>query len=378
MKYKIVPCVESDKTSRRCKRRVQVTNVTPFVGCVAVCLAVVFVLAWVLPSLTQGEVADKTNKSHKGVLRLWNVEEFEGGVGSRKSWLTSRAAKFERRNKGVCVCVTSLTYQQAKDKLAQGEQFDVVSFSRGLGSDVLPYLQQVYATEDMLDNMQQSATLGGCVYAFPYYSGIYCLFARESDLSQDQLKQQCLTKTATRKIGKNSFSLVPLTCGFTSFNSPLSALYLSGVSGKVEVSQQTTQYQAYQQFVSNKFAVCLLGTQRDLYRLDKRVADGKTDKLSFLPLDGYCDLVQYLGVNKYCDKVDVCVEFCRYLTSAEVQQTLVDVRMFSVLRQSVYTEQKYVDCQLALSKAYVPNVFADSAAISKQRSEIVDKMGAAA
>ena len=55
----------------------------------------------------------------RGVLDLWHVETFEGGSSSRKSWLNSVARQFEKANKGIYVCVTTYTHQQAIDKLAR-------------------------------------------------------------------------------------------------------------------------------------------------------------------------------------------------------------------------------------------------------------------
>ena len=45
----------------------------------------------------------------EGILELWHIESFEGGVGSRAGWLKKRSTAFEKQNKGCLVNVTVLT-----------------------------------------------------------------------------------------------------------------------------------------------------------------------------------------------------------------------------------------------------------------------------
>lgn len=88
-------------------------------ACGVICLVafVCAVIVFVLPALPQKPAAKAKIDGYAGVLELWNVESFEGGCGSRQAWLTGRAAKFENKNKGLYVHVTTLSPSQAKDKL---------------------------------------------------------------------------------------------------------------------------------------------------------------------------------------------------------------------------------------------------------------------
>lgn len=343
-----------------------------------VALLIVFsatVLIVLLPSLPQ-KPSEIPQKSYKGVLEMWNVECFEGGSGSRQSWLTSRAAQFEKANEGLFVHVTTLTEAQLAEKLDGGETFDLICFSRGVGALIrnllTPYVGSV---ADIRENILISGQVGSIVYALPIFAGAYCLFARESQLSSNSdLLETVLTNTCTRKAGKNTFELVPLICGFTSSNSPISALAMSGVRGSCEVSEQVSQYGAYEKFVANKTAVTLLGTQRDLYRLSRREENGKIEKLVFAPLCGYTDLVQYVGIASSDGKADSAQAFAQFLVSEKSQQTLVNINMFSVLEQTLYTDERYKACEQGLEQAYVPNVFGDAAAIAEQRKTAISTM----
>ena len=340
-----------------------------FLPIVVVALVCVVALVWALPQLPV-KPKQQSNENYKGVLELWNVEAFEGGIGSREAWLINKSAKFEQANTGLFVHVTSLTVEQLETKLSSGETFDLVTFSRGAGSIVQDKLAKISSNMGFVkENFLLSAQVDGEQYAMPLYAGAYCLFARVEQLSAEQLLQNALTQTYTRKVGKNTVELQPLVCGFTPYNSPLSALAMSGGRGKASgISESTTQYQAYEQFVANRTAVTLLGTQRDIYRLSQKEQNGKIEQLGFAPLGGYTDLVQYVGVSLTAGgKAAACEQYVSYLLSEATQATLVNLSMFSVLETTFYTTDRYAECERLLNSAYVPNVFGDASAISRQR-----------
>lgn len=332
---------------------------------VVVAIAGVFIFA--MPSLPQTPTTD-ANAVYQGVINLWLVDSFEGGSGSRQSWFTKRSAHFESQNKGVFVCVTSLTESQLLAKLADGQKFDLLCFSRGIGAKVLENLAPMDVDFGcVLDNFSQSGRVHNTTYAMPIFAGTYCLFARKSQQNSDVLVN-CLTTTFTRKVGKNTFTLAPLVCGFGKHNSPLTALAKSGARGVFQPNYTTSQYTAYEQFVANKTAVTLLGTQRDMYRLGKRLELGKMEELLFAPLTSYTDLVSYVGISKHTTNKAICQKYVQYLLTDAVQQSVRDISMFSVTRQDLYTSAWYSACESGLAMAIVPNVFADEQAILDARS----------
>lgn len=343
-----------------------------FTTVAAVAIAAV-ALIWALPYLPQRPQIT-AQAGYKGVIELWNVETFEGGSGSRQSWLTNKSAKFEAKNKGLFVHVTTLTESELSQKLAGGQTFDMMCFSRGAGDLVKQYLVPLDVnSRSVRENMLIAGQVDGKQYAAPLYAGAYCLFARTSQLAEADILEKALTQTYTRKIGKNTAELKSLVCGFTASNSPLTALAMSGGRGNASnVSEDVTQYQAYEQFVANKTAVTLLGTQRDLYRLSQREENGKIESLGFCPLVGYTDLVQFVGVSNTCgDKLNSCMQYINYLLSAEVQQSLVNLSMFSVLSTAIYTDERYVKVEQGLEQAFVPNVFVDAEIIANQRQTAI-------
>lgn len=158
-------------------------------------------------------------------------------------------------------------------------------------------------------------------------------------------------------------------CGFTEFNSPLTALAMSGVKGVAHADESVSQYEAYERFVADKTAVCLLGTQRDLYRLERRLQAGKIESLDFAAVGGYTDIVQYVGIVSDCGEgYATCEAFAEHLLSTEIQQTLTTISMFSVLEGAgLYSSERYAACEAAIEGAFVPNVFADSVSVELQR-----------
>ena len=367
-KLKIVKPDEEREKKVKTRKKLPKKKVAAIATALTVVFACAAMLIWALPNLP---VKPQTEQplSYQGVVEMWNVESFEGGVGSREAWLINRAAKFEAANKGLFVHITTLTVEQLTAKLDEGQSFDMICFSRGVGDVVkeqlAPFTGSVGAVKD---NYLISGQLEGKQYAVPLYSGVYCLFARTEQLSADRLLSDALSAKYTRKIGKNTVELKPLTCGFTPYNSPLSALALSGGKGKASVDEQITQYQAYEQFVANKTAVTLLGTQRDMYRLSQRESNAKIENLCFAPLTGYTDLVQYVAISSSAgDKAQSCEKFTEYLISEQSQSTLVNLSMFSVLDATFYTADRYAQCESSLGSAYVPNVFGDAEAIANQR-----------
>ena len=380
-RWKIVkqsPAEDNTETPQKRKRRIAGVKkhrkiIVPIVIVALVCVAI---LVWALPMLPI-KPQQQSTESYKGVLELWNVETFEGGIGSREAWLINKSAKFEQANTGLFVHVTSLSVEQLETKLNNNESFDLITFSRGVGSLVQDKLAQVTSNMGFVkDNFLISGQVDGKQYAVPLYAGAYCLFARVEQLPQEQLLSNALTQTYSRKVGKTTVELQPLVCGFTPYNSPLSALAMSGGRGKAGgISESTTQYQAYEQFVANRTAVTLLGTQRDIYRLTQKESNGKIEQLGFAPLGGYTDLVQYIGVSSAAgDKASACQQYVRYLLSEATQQTLCNLSMFSVLETTFYTSDRYRECEQLLATAYVPNVFGNAEAIVRQRETAISTL----
>ena len=233
----------------------------------------------------RGETVSKENKR---VVRVWNVDTFEGGKGSRTAFLRNAARITEKKRGGVYYLITSYTLDGATAAFEKGESPDMLSFGIGLSA---------YA-ENSLPLSRKFAggnTESGCL-AYPWCRGSYYLFSLSEDFSASG-------ETVISKGGNNL--------------SEVAAAY-AGIIGSFAESTA-----AYVEFLNGHYRY-LLGTQRDECRFSAR---GVTVYSQELP--EYCDLYQYISVLSR-EKREDCDAFVDTLLSNDVQTTLSRIGMYPV------------------------------------------------
>lgn len=228
-------------------------------------------------------VPQKSEKAEaRTVVRVWNIDTFEGGKGSRTAFLKSVA----RELKGEAYyLVTNYTLEGALSAFAEGDAPDVLSFGVGLSEfaeRLLPLKREFAGGE-----------LGGKTLAYPWCMGGYYLFSL-TDFEGEG-------RTALSVGGENL---------------PAVAARLEGISG-----EETESVAAYTGFLSGKYRY-LLGTQRDVCRFQARGVS-----VQARPLTKYCDLYQYIGILS-SEKRDASLAFVEALLSPEVQGRLSQIGMF--------------------------------------------------
>ncbi len=222
------------------------------------------------------------------IVRIWNVDTFEGGKGSRTAFLSRVAQRAEQGREGVYFRVLSYTAEGARAAMAQGERPDLLSFGVGAAPDAalcraLPYV------------------FAGGRLAVPWCRGAYYLFSLTEDLT-------AAGETVISSGGSN------LACAAARFAS---------VQG-----EESESLAAYLDFLGGKFRY-LLGTQRDVCRFAAR---GVTVYSRALP--DYCDLYQYICL--LSDGEDG-LYFLETLFSADVQAALSDIGMMTAAGASGWT-----------------------------------------
>lgn len=228
-------------------------------------------------------VPQKSEKAEaRIVVRVWNIDTFEGGKGSRTAFLKSVA----RELKGEAFyLVTSYTLEGALSAFAEGDAPDVLSFGVGLSEfaeRLLPLKREFAGGE-----------LGGKTLAYPWCMGGYYLFSL----------------TGFEGEGRTALSV-------GGENLPAVAARLEGITG-----EETESVAAYTGFLSGKYRY-LFGTQRDVCRFQARGAI-----VQARPLTKYCDLYQYIGILS-SEKRDASLAFVEALLSPEVQGRLSQIGMF--------------------------------------------------
>ena len=228
-------------------------------------------------------VPQKSEKTEaRTVVRVWNIDTFEGGKGSRTAFLKSVA----RELKGEAYyLVTSYTPEGALSAFAEGDAPDVLSFGVGLSEFAERLLPLPYSFA--------GGELGGKTLAYPWCMGGYYLFSL-TDFEGEG-------RTALSVGGENL---------------PAVAASLEGITG-----EETESVAAYTGFLSGKYRY-LLGTQRDVCRFQARGVS-----VQARPLAKYCDLYQYIGILS-SEKRDASLTFVEALLSPEVQGRLSQIGMF--------------------------------------------------
>ena len=227
-------------------------------------IAQIFILVAIL-SFTPLVAAKKTadakgfpvkTESYKTILTLWNIDTFEGGIGSRSDYLRDLCMDFPEE--GVNVLVSSYTTEGAREKFSKGEAPDILSFGIGFPQTA------TYACE-MGKTEFKGGELSGKTYAVPWCRGGYFLISKSA-----------INGVIDRLIVSKSKYTSPLVAAFSDF---------------VEAKEYDIEepLAAYTEYLRTDGV--LLGTQRDIWRLQKR-----GENFFATPLQNFSDLYQYLAI----------------------------------------------------------------------------------
>lgn len=221
--------------------------------CVSVCIAA--------PCLAFSKVGGSASAKDKVVLKVWQIDSFEGGKGSRADFLQSIGDDFSKTG-GSYVSVVSVSANAARFNLEAGNVPDVISYGAG-----------VYGIESFIKD-----------YASWCHGG-YCLLSLDTSTDFSDVSS---SNTVINEGKENLVGAAALFCGISDAN----------------YEKSTT---AYVSLLNGKYKY-LLGTQRDIFRL-------KTRGVSFTvkPLTDFNDLYQNISVTAEGDRADLAKRFCGYL-----------------------------------------------------------------
>lgn len=181
------------------------------------------------------------------VLNVWQIDNFEGGKGSRASYLQNIGDNFAKRG-GCYVTVTTITATAALENLKNGTVPDLISYGAGMSG------LERYFTGNV-----------------PYYCwchGGYCILSLEqnADFSKATAENTVINEGTGNKIK---------ACAL-----------LCGISGAA-YAQPTA---AYVKLINGQYKF-LLGTQRDIFRLKTRGV-----QFSVKPVTVFNDLYQNISI----------------------------------------------------------------------------------
>lgn len=247
-------------------------------------------------------------KEYQGIISIWQVDTFEGGIGSRKQFLLNVAKKFEKKHSGLLVMVSDYTVDGVRENLKNGIFPDIISF--GAGTEVYGF------SELNLSADFNGGKVGEKQYAIPWCRGGYAFFGNP------QLIEEITNEFDTLSISHNGVI------------EPLISLIEEGVLVKDFTVKKPLDN--YVDFLSGKSKV-MLGTQRDLARFNSRGFE-----VLVKPLTKFNDLYQYAVItSKDVTKSLLSQEFLEFLISFEVQKELYSIGMFSPYYSVVTNNAQY-------------------------------------
>ena len=222
------------------------------------------------------------------VVQIWHVDTFEGGKGSRASFLKKVATRVEKSDNTLYYMIKTYTVEGAREALKEGQKPDILSFGIGFGDCAEGALPLSYRFS--------GGEIGSDCLAYPWAAGRYSLFCLENDFE----------KQGDTVISEGGHNLAQAVASF------------HAIAGETLPSTS-----AYVQFLNGKYRY-LLGTQRDECRFQTRgVTVYRKD------LNDYCDLYQYISCLS-AEKFEVCIKFIDCLLGKEMQESLSQIGMFPV------------------------------------------------
>lgn len=231
--------------------------------CVAVFFAAIF-----LPSTKTAQC-----KKEKPILTVWQIDMFEGGIGSRATYIKNAATNFEKKN-NVLIMVETKTAKDVEELLAKNIVPDIISFSSGLNG--------VLEKAKSLDSDGFAGVYNGKTYAKCWCYGGYVRIKRKG------------TNPTQIILSKNKSKNIELACLYNSID--------------VSNAKEFEPKRAFEEFMATPDSL-LIGTQRDIYRLRNKIENYEIE-----PLEFFTDLVQYVSIlSEIENKISLSENFINYL-----------------------------------------------------------------
>ncbi len=264
-------------------------------------------------------------------VEMWHVDTFAGGKNSRGEFLKNVAVDYNKTHKSEFIVVTVKTEEELLESLRKGEKPDMISFGTGVGEEVLQYLEKYEGGIYASDNFVNAVSYGGEIMAVPWASGGYFRFGTGGGVTYG--KEDC--------------------------TSPLMAEYFSegeALSGEITL-QNLSDFDSYLRYLEG--GGTLIGSQRDLVRIEQRIDAGKLNPMEIVALTEYTDLVQAIGLVDGIedDKKAVSMGYLEYLQSDSVQKNISKLRMFSTTGIEMYSIDGFSEMEKNIGNIKVPCIF---------------------
>ena len=283
-------------------------------------------------------------RNQETILELWHVETFEGGTTSREKYLEKRAIEFEKQNKGVFVLVKSVSLSELELSFKENKMPDLISFGYGVQNqfkDKLVALNLENSTF-LKQSFYDSGLNGGRLLAVPYCYSRNLLFSTPEKLEKagvngsETLNNILFNAGYTIKTKKKT--KVVYSCVYGGQNTPNLMLESAVQNAILPESATLSSFNAYLKFYGGG-ATILLGSLRDLARLENKLKSGEITKLLCEPYSNETSLTQNLGVfaSSSSEKQRFSTMFIDYCLSPFAQAQVAGVGLLSPT-QNIYSQ----------------------------------------
>lgn len=350
------------------------------------------VMVAVVPTIYVGiklRIEDKYSakrSDYQGILEIWNIDTFEGGTAGKNSFLKAQAIEFEKQNQGLYFMVKNMTETQCMLALSSGRMPAIFSFGAGIGEQILEYLQEIDVSSNIRTEFLDAGKKDGKQYAYAWCRGVYSLISTQDKLKKTSndtsdlasVVNSCgyVTKLKNNKT-KTTYSLAFGSSGYVCPQLSYASSYTNLVQTQtsIDINNLTkTPYTAYCDFIENRASI-LLGTQRDIARIENRINAGKIEDVVYQHLVEYTDLVQFLGVCHSLDakQTKACETFINFLLTEQTQSKLSNIGMFSVNSQTIYSTGVWQQMDvLSQNKCRVQNAFTTKSVIESNKQSCIE------
>ncbi len=305
------------------------------------------------------------------IIEIWNIDTFEAGDVSKTRILKNAANDFGKKYKGVYVLVRNITEQEMMNMLLAGQLPDLISCSYGVANfikeKIVPFENERF---DVYQNFLEAGKgENGEQFGVAWCCGVYFLMTTKNALEKagvENVEEFDFAKNAfllgyetSGKKPKKIYSISMATKGYVMPKNALIAYNANRAETLGELAYDDTltlsQYDAYVNFLTEK-SVALLGSQRDVLKLLKRVENGKLENLIVEPISKSTDLVQFMFLTDSGGHSEYAQKFVKFLTSENIQQKIAATNMFSVLKKFDY-EISYFNMLENLDSFGLNNIF---------------------
>ena len=253
---------------------------------------------------------------YNGVIELWNIDSFESGNKPKNVFLQQCASRFQNENKGVYVVVRNLTESECLNLMHGGVFPDLISCSYGVSDRFKEFYSSYSNCSPEINEkfINAGRNQKGELLGLAWCVGYYFLISSKAKLEkvkglpeEYKLNEVAFDCGYEYKIGKKNKTSVSLGFGTGDYLMPKNALIAYNKARSIQTESLTqnelklkSQYSAYSSFLANDSTI-LLGTQRDVWRMQAREESGKISEAVYLPLCNWTDLVQYVFILKTSD-----------------------------------------------------------------------------